>query len=56
MTALLTFLLGIVIGRAATLNGIRHRQSVRRDLAAELRRPVDLERCEFSEFWQEPSR
>ena len=54
--ALLPFAAGMVgyaIGRANAIDQVRQRQAANRDLASELRAPVDLEPCEFSGFWQE---
>lgn len=54
--ALLPFATGMVgyaLGRAATVNQIGKRQAANRDLASQLRAPVDLEPCEFTGFWRE---
>lgn len=55
MTYVAVFLSGLafgaLIGATATRYRIRQRQAARRDLAAELRSPVDLEPCEFSHDW-----
>ena len=44
---------GILIGGAVTRYRVGKRQSSRRDLAAQLRSPIDLEPCEFTGFWRE---
>lgn len=52
--AALSFALGAYVGWAAAFIAIRQREAARRDLAAELRRPVDLCRTEIShgrEVW-----
>lgn len=54
--ALLPFAAGMVgyaIGRATAFDQVGKRKAANRDLAAELRAPVDLEPCEFSGFWRE---
>lgn len=55
MTAVLTHLaavaLGIILGGSYSIRQINKREALRRDLAAELRSPVDLEPCEFSHDW-----
>lgn len=47
-----TAIAGYLVGGAAARNAVRKREASRRDLAAELRSPVDLEPCEFSAHWQ----
>lgn len=47
-----TFAAGIAVERAASRNRIGKRKAANRDLAAELRAPVDLEPCEFSAHWR----
>ena len=44
---------GILIGAAAALAIQKRQAAFRRDLSAELRRPADLEPCEFTALWQE---
>lgn len=46
-----TGIAGYLIGGWASRVQIRNREAARRDLAAELRSPVDLEPCEFSHDW-----
>lgn len=47
-----TFAAGIALGRAAASDAVLKRQAANRDLAAQLRAPVDLEPCEFTSHWQ----
>lgn len=46
-----SFALGVFVGWWASGYAIRKAQALRRDLADELRSPVDLEPCEFSHDW-----
>jgi len=51
--ASLAFVAGIALGWAASRYQIGKTAQMRRDIGFLIRRPVDLEPCEFSHFWTE---
>jgi len=59
MTALLvasalSLLVGFISGRSYAKHEVRHRKATGRETTMSVGRPLDLERCEYTTFWQEP--
>lgn len=52
ITHLVAFAVGLLVAWAAARYRVSQRQAANRDLASELRTPLDLEPCEFTAHWQ----
>lgn len=50
---LLSFIVGIAVERARSRNAISKRETARYEFRMQITRPLDLEPCEFTGFWQE---